>query len=201
MLHYLYGTKDKGLILRPGDSTSRSIAVRLRAYTDSGFANNGNGRSQYCICFDLVPEHDHDEEHPIRRLHRTGMFYFTSWMAKTTDLCTAEAELGPQVEAVKDIIFFNGILDEMHLPQMEPTPIYNDNQSSITLATSFSGNHKRVRYMLPRINWLIEQVKAQVIRMLYLKTNELPADLGTKCLSGTPFLHHRDGVLGIDKTC
>ena len=149
----------------------------------------------------MVPEHDHNEEHPIRRLHRTGMFYFTSWMAKTTDLYTAEAELGPQVEAVKDIIFFNGILDEMHLPQMEPTPVYNDNQSSITLATSFSGNHKRVRYMLPRINWLIEQVKANVIRMLYLKTNELPADLGTKCLSGTPFQHHRDGVLVIDTTC
>ena len=55
--------------------------------------------------------------------------------------------------------------------------------------------------MLPRINWLIEKVKDQVIRMLYLKTSELPADLGTKCLTGTPFQHHRDGALGIDVTC
>lgn len=44
---------------------------------------------------------------------------------------------------------------------MEPTPVYNDNQSSIALATQFSENHKRVRYMLPRIDRLIEKVKEQ----------------------------------------
>jgi len=77
-------------------------------------------------------------------------------------------------------MLFNGILDEMHLPQLEPTPVYNNNKSTITLPTEFSGNHKRVRYMLPRINWLIEKVKEQVFRLLYLNTNELPADLGTK---------------------
>lgn len=195
-LHYLYGTRDKGLLLRPGFSSAGAIAVRMRAYADCGFASNGNGRSQYCICFDLVPESEHDEEHPIKRLHRTGMFYFKSWMAPTTDLNTSEGEMGTVIEATKDSIFFNGILDEMHLPQLEPTPIYNDNKSSITLATQFSGNHKRIRYMLPRVNWLIEKVKEQVIRLLYLNTRDLPADLGTKGLTGTPFIEHRDGVLG-----
>ena len=197
MLHYLYGTKDKGLTLRPGNTSAGVTAVRLRAYADCGFASNGNGRSQYCICFDLVPEQEHIDEHPIRRLLRTGMFYFKSWMAATTDLNTSEGEMGPVIEAVKDTMFFNGILDEMHLPQLEPTPVYNDNKSTITLATKFSGNHKRVRYMLPRINWLIEKVKEQVFRLLYLNTNELPADLGTKGLTGLPFQQHRDGVLGL----
>ena len=68
-------------------------------------------------------------------------------MATTTDLNTSEGEMGPVIEAVKDTMFFNGILDEMHLPQLEPTPVYNDDKSTITLATKFSGNHKRVRNM------------------------------------------------------
>ena len=105
------------------------------------------------------------------------------------------------VEAAKDLIFIKGILNELHQFQLQLTPLYNDNKSTLTLATRYSGKHKRVRYMLPRINWLIEKVKEHVIRMLYLKTSELPADLGTKCLTGTPFQHHRDGILGVDTNC
>ena len=84
------------------------------------------------------------------------------------------------------------ILDELHLTQLEPTPVYNDNKSTITLATQFSGNHKRVKYMLPRVSWLIEKVKEHVFRLLCLNTADLPADLGTKGLTGTPFLKQRD---------
>ena len=84
----------------------------------------------------------------------------------------------------------------MRLPQLSPTPLYNDNKSTITLATKYSGNHKRVRYMLPRINWLIEKGKEQLFRLLYLRSEDLPPDLGTKRLAITEFKSDRDGVLG-----
>ena len=34
--------------------------------------------------------------------------------------------------------------------------------------------------MLPRINWLLEQTKAKVIKMKYMETGKLPPDIGTK---------------------
>jgi hypothetical protein len=65
------------------------------------------------------------------------------------------------------------------LPQLSLTPLYNDNKSIITLATKYSGNHKRIRYMLPFINWLIENGKEQLL-LLYLRSEDSPADVGTK---------------------
>ena len=72
-------------------------------------------------------------------------------MAPTVDLNACEGEVGAMVELTKDAIFFNGILDELHQKQVKPTPLYNDNDASIMLATQYSGRHKRVRYMQPRI--------------------------------------------------
>ena len=48
------------------------------------------------------------------------------------------------------------------------------------LSTQFSGKAKRVRYMMPRLNWMMEKVKEKVIKLKYLNTDLLPADFGTK---------------------
>ena len=50
--------------------------------------------------------------------------------------------------------------------------------------------------MLPRINWLIEKGKEQLFRLLYLRSEDLPPDLGTKRLAITKFKSDRDGGLG-----
>ena len=39
---------------------------------------------------------------------------------------------------------------------------------------------ERVRYMMPRLHWMIEKVNQQHIKLIYKNTQELPADLGTK---------------------
>ena len=84
----------------------------------------------------------------------------------------------------------------MHQTQMEPTPLYNDNKSALTLATRYSGKHKRVRYMLPRINWLMEKSKEMIFRLLYLSSEELPVDIGTKRYGGKCFQNKRANLLG-----
>ena len=79
---------------------------------------------------------------------------------------------------MKDVILLRGVSVDLHQEQIEPTPVYNDNQSAITLSTMYSGAHKRVRYMLTRINWLMEKTKEKVYELLYLSSPELPADWG-----------------------
>ena len=196
LIHYLYGTRDLGLRLKSGDRGAAKIVVQLRAYADYSHACHSNGRGQYSVCFDLIDASIEPAIDSIRRIYQTGMFYAKTWMAPTVDLCTAEGECGAIVEAVKDCILLNGCLEEMHQTQLQPTPLYNDNKSSILLATKYSGNHKRVRYMLPRINWLMEKFKERIYTLLYMDSGILPADFASKRHSGTVFKEGRNRVMG-----
>ena len=50
--------------------------------------------------------------------------------------------------------------------------------------------------MLPKIMWLVEKTKDQVVKMLRLGTKELPADVGTKVGSGKDFDIKMKQVMG-----
>jgi hypothetical protein len=71
---------------------------------------HGNGKSQYCICFDLVPEEAHDDLSPLDMTRRTGMCYVKSWMAPSVDVSGCERELSTAGELAKDCILYRGIL-------------------------------------------------------------------------------------------
>jgi hypothetical protein len=88
------------------------------------------------------------------------------------------------------------VLAELHQSQLTPTPVFNDNKSSITLATAYSGNHNRVRYILPKITWLMEQIKEGVAQLYYMETSVLPVDMGTKALPPVDFARLRKKMLG-----
>ena len=196
LLHYLWATRDKGLILRKGDTASATTMVRLRGYTDCSFACHGNGKSHYAIGFDLVDEATHNEESPFINSTNTGLFYVKSFMAPNVDLSSYQGETCSTVELAKDTIFYRGILSELNLTQIHPTPLYGDNDAARNLATHYDGSHKRVRYMLPKINWLMEQTKAEVIKMVRMSTDILPVDIATKNGRGTNFYQKRDRVMG-----
>ena len=57
-----------------------------------------------------------------------------------------------------------------------------DNLSMTALASKFSGNTKRVKHFLVRINYMIEQVANQVVHLEYIM-NINPADACTKALA------------------
>lgn len=193
---YLFVTKDMGLRLRAGNKPASETLVRLRGYADCGFAAHRNGRSQYSYGFDIVDANEFDENDPLNESNKTGLINMKSSMATTTDLCTAECEGGVLVDTTKDAIFYNGCLEEMHQKQIQPIPLYNDNKPTLQLATAYSGSHKRVRYMLPRINWLMEKTKEQVVKFLHLVTDKLPVDLGTKLHTGITFRKKEAAVMG-----
>lgn len=198
IVRFLYGTKDNGLCLRGGDKLSATTILKLRAYADCGFACHIDGKSQYGICFDVVPAVECvDELSPLQMFIKTGMFYCKSIKAPTVDLHTTEGECATVVEAVKDVILYRGIFVELHQTQIEPTPVYNDNKSTITLATKYSGMHKRIRYMLTKVNWLMEKSKEQVYKLLYLKSEDLPADHFTKLHVGEKRQQGADIVMGV----
>ena len=82
----------------------------------------------------------------------TGVLNVTSKKADTTDLSLTSAEIGGAMEVTKETICCKNLMKELHQEQLEATPVYNDNASGLHLITSYDGKHKRVRYILDRVN-------------------------------------------------
>ena len=126
----------------------------------------------------------------------TGMFYSKSVMAPTVDLASCEGEMGSTIECTKDVRLFRGILKELHQEQIRATPVFGDNDSTIRLGSSYNGNHKRVRYMLPKVNWLMEKVQEGVVRLFRMGTTTLPPDTLTKASSGSAWDDKMAALMG-----
>ena len=124
------------------------------------------------------------------------MFYARSFKQTNLALSSTEAEINPLVDVSKEIIWFRQLLKELGFPQMDPTPVFEDNASAITLATKWSGNNKRSKHFSIRIHFLLEQYNLSIIDLVHLSTDRQIADILTKPLSTDQFLRLRDLLLG-----
>ena len=117
-------------------------------------------------------------------------------MPPTGDLSTCECETGALVELTKVAIMYGGILTKLHRPQFEAIHLCNDNASTLTFATKYSGSHKRIRYMLPKVNCLWGSPRSRVSSSYILATEELSVNLGTMLHTGSAFKKREAVVLG-----
>lgn len=179
---YLKGTIHLGIKFKRSDSTSAAAATQLYCYVDAAFSCHTDSKSHTGYCFALG--------------QFGGMFYSKSFKQDNTTLSSTECENAAAVDAGKEIVWFRDLLNELGFPQLEPTVIFADNSSMITLAQNFSGNHKRVKHYLRRINFLIELIKTKVIKLIHVSSENNIADILTKPLGPQQFSHLREMLLG-----
>jgi hypothetical protein len=91
------------------------------------------------------------------------------------------------------------ILAELGYTQLQPTTLYVDNLSMITLASQYSGNAKRIKHFLVRLNFMIQQVANQIVHLEYITTQDHPADACTKPLARPLLEHLRAKQLGAQR--
>jgi hypothetical protein len=125
-----------------------------------------------------------------------GMFFSRTTKQKNVTLSSTEAENAAAVEATKEVIWFRQLLDELGFTQIKPTLMFADNASMISLAEDFSGNHKRVKHFLTRVNFMIEQVRMGCVEFQHVPTVDNVADILTKPLGPTEFIRLRKFLLG-----
>jgi hypothetical protein len=172
---YLHGTRHKTLRFKCSSPEDRHAYTRLYAWCDASHANQQGSRSQTGTCFSLGP---------------TGpMFYCKSTVQQTVSLSSAESETNAATDATQDIIWFREILEWLGFTQNEPTTLFSDNKSMITLATKYSGNHKRIRHFMTKVNFMIQKVEDSFIDLIHLAGEKMPADVLTKSLG--PAAHER----------
>jgi hypothetical protein len=124
------------------------------------------------------------------------MFYSRSFWQNKFILSSTESEYSTAVEAAKEIMWFRQMLKDLGFPQIEPTLIVTNNASLITLANDYSGNHKRDKHYLTRINFIIEQVRLGYVTFEHVPTTINIADIITKSLGPINFVRLQPHLLG-----
>jgi hypothetical protein len=185
---YLHGTKNLGLRFKVGYQEDITTATKLYAWCDASHASLSDSKSQVGTCFSIGLN--------------GPMFYSRSISLKHNTLSSCESELGASAEATQDIIWMRKLFEQLGFPQYGPTTLYTDNASLVTLATAYSGNHKRVRHFVTRLNWMISKVEDGIVQLIHMPGSEMPADMLTKPLAKEPFEKHRKRIFNVaSSTC
>jgi hypothetical protein len=178
VLRYIKGTLDIKLTFRKSDNPY------LIVYADSDFAGEPEGN-----------------DYPMRSTsgtilynHGIGPIFPSVNLEKTLSLSTAEAEYKTYTVASKIIEAVVQFYEEVGFPQIKPVPIYNDNQAAIAMSKqTFSTS--ATRHMKLRFHYVREKIQDGSIKVQYLETGRMIADMMTKALGKVLFERFRNMLM------
>jgi hypothetical protein len=157
ILRYLRGTIEMSLLVKPESS-------EVIGYCDADWAGDIDSRRSttgYIFKFGGSP---------------------VCWKSKrqpTVALSTAEAEYMSMTHAAQTAIWLRRWLKDLGFVQRSGTKIYEDNQGCIAMAKN-PVNHERTKHIDIKYHFVRELVAAGVIKIIYLETEEMQADILTK---------------------
>jgi hypothetical protein len=180
LLRYLQGTQDYKLTygLKKGDGDPV-----LFGYCDSDWGNDIDDRRSY-----------------------TGYAFIlaggaVSWQSKkqpTTALSSVEAEYMAATQATKEAIWWRTLLSELGLVISGSTVLITDSKGSIDLAKN-PEHHARTKHIDIRHHFIREKVADGTVKMSFVGTEHMGADILTKPLAKTRH-HSLLKLLGIHST-
>jgi hypothetical protein len=177
-LEYGYSTRNMGLRYN-GNLTEKDLNV-LIGFADSSLTVP---RSQGCR---LV-------------VMNAAAISFSSKKHTTTDDSTTAAELTELHLCACDVVGFRELLKEIGLEQQEPTIIFQDNQAAIQISMNRGSLSKKTRAMEVRVFSVRNKIEDMKVVPIYLKTELMLADIGTKALDPALFIFLRDQLCGYAK--
>ncbi len=121
-----------------------------------------------------------------------------SWSSKWQELVsllTTESEYVAATHGTKEALWLHSLLSEVFTPFTDPTTLFSDNQSVITLARNhqYHAWTKHIDVCFHFIWWVIEQGSIQLV---YCPTEDMVADVLTKPLP-SPKVKHFAASLGL----
>lgn len=113
-----------------------------------------------------------------------------SWTTRkqsTVALSSTEAEFVALCEAAKEGVWLVSLLEDLSF-QKSAFTIFEDNQSCIRLTTKFE--HKRLKHVDVKFNYIKDLITDNVLKVMYVDTNNQVADILIKSLSCNLFTKH-----------
>jgi len=174
VVHYCIGTKDD--IRWLGGSHGPIITSSV----DSSFASHPDLKSQSCWTV---------------HVGGGGATICDSKKQSITADSSTTAEVAGNALAYPDIQYASNIFEELGYPQPTALGIGNDNQSTMKLLQNPASKGK-TRHLDLRYNILREKIELDIIRLFYIPTDHMIADIGTKALAPAVFHRLRSYLLG-----
>jgi hypothetical protein len=177
VLLYIHATSTLGLLLCGNPNNE----IKLQSTVDVSHATHLDMKSHTGGTNSLSP---------------TGASVLTICKKQTiTADSTAMAEFVGAHHISKAIAWIRDLLSELGFPQLEPTVLFEDNQSTIQLLNN-PGNGGKTRYISLKYNIVREMIHNNEIQMVYLPSEEMTSDMLTKALGPTQFVYLRKKLLG-----
>ena len=125
-----------------------------------------------------------------------GIIYGRSTKQKMNSKSSTEAELIGVSDGLNPALWMRNFLIAQGYP-MEPINLLQDNQSTIKMIKSGKTNSDKTRHIAIRFYFVTDNVKRGEIKVSYIPTTDMIADIFTKPLQGQLFIKLRNLLLNI----
>jgi hypothetical protein len=174
IMRYLKQTINMDLTYRKSDE------LKLTLYVDANYAGEGS-----------------EGRHPMRSttgailfMDNVGPIMAMSKLQRTVATSTSEAEYAAIGSATQASLVIINLLKEMGLYSQQALQVFNDNQVAIQTYRNKTAASK-LRHVLVNFHFVRELIEQNRIRLDYLDTHNMVADMFTKALSKDDFERHR----------
>ena len=180
VIRYLKNTKTMG----PTFYTDEGAILHLHA--DASFGVHTDGRSQSAFYASIG--------------RRSAPFHcYSSRQTMCVSTNAMEAEYVTLTSCAKLAVPFRRFLEELGFPQPEPTTLWEDSMSAINLAIAPAISRKS-RHIFVRHHYIRDLIRNKIVKLHYLNTHNMPADLLTKPLGPIKFIPLRNKLLNVIPT-
>jgi hypothetical protein len=160
VVRYLSGTKSVGIVFK------HNIPISPKVYADASHGLHTTGHGQGGIAITLG----------------SGTIYCRSFKIKSITRSSSESELFTVEDASTFVVWLKTLLLDLGIDILDPIPVFQDNKSTIIMAIQ-GGNFKRTKHLICKESYVRERLLAGDMRLLYLPTSQMPADMLTKPMS------------------
>ena len=164
VVQYLHGTKELKLWFKRRDDESEETSIVC--FSDADYASDKESRRSICGCLLLI------DGCPV------------TWYSKKQNriaTSTAEAEYVAASEAIKAMLGVRNVLEELGIKVKTPMDLKMDSNAAICQLDR-EASSKRNKHLDLRIKYVGENVSEGAIKVDYVSTEEMTADLMTKAL-------------------
>jgi hypothetical protein len=174
VLRYLKSTPKLGI-------TINCTGLQLHCHCDASFSTHGDGRSHTGFVIYLGDS--------------LSYIHAKSNKQKVGSTSSTDAEIIALVDSMKVVGWLKRVLMELDREPAEIAIIHQDNKSGMLMVTNQS-KCSRSKHMLTKINYAKDLINSCVMKVDYLSTHDMSADLLTKPLAGSLFRKHRNMIMG-----
>jgi hypothetical protein len=173
VLSYLHHSREKQISLK------RLNKVTLTFYVDASFGSHDDGRSRTGI---------------VAIMAGAAIATWSSKQKMVTKSST-EAEIVALSDSLTHVLWMRAFINDLGYT-LEPTVIYQDNKSVLSIMRSGRRSHQRTKHLNVRYFFVIEKQSNGEVTLLYCPTDLMYADLFTKPIAGAKFKNLSDKLFG-----